>query len=491
MAACGEQPEEPEEQEEPEEEEADDDAESDLESTNGDDDRDFDDGDDTAQKSLSGLMVASGTKLRCNWVDPSKEEQLMQSWKRVKVDPVELEDSEKGALAKLLAASKTCERLQLRGPIHPDLAVREKWPEVPQRHVTILRAVSESLMSRLVVLRVDNFPGSGDPVFGTKHELRRSFRAPDLFGKLADAFQGGSPSLKKLTLQGGFHSASSVCRFLQVVKPELESFRCRECLFHGRNFEMLVRALSGSSQKTLVEFETDAAIGGQDPFGLLADSFPNLKMLRVKYMFGKTGPLEALKRLKLRKKQCVLPRESHRLKGRPAVDEETGIVYWFITSEHHDDGYRGEGLWWDQLENTCECMEEWGVGKGVTKEQCLAFMDDCGIGLDDELDDEECGLDDGGCAVDSETDEDTIAVQLEINDTTGSEGALEIKARTMDGREFAQTTLDAKKTLVRTLIDDLAAKYPCSPLALRLVLPGGACIDVLETGNQVLAAVLV
>ncbi|CAE7237493.1 EHMT1 [Symbiodinium sp. CCMP2592] len=146
-------------------------------------------------------------------------------------------------------------------------------------------------------------------------------------------------------------------------------------------------------------------------------------------------------------------------------------------------------LWWDQLDNTCECMEEWGVGKGVTKEQCLAFMDDCGIGLHDELDDEECGLDEGGCAVDSETDEDTIVVQLEISDTVGSEGALAIKARTMDGREFAQTTLDAKKTLVRTLIDDLAAKYPCSPLALRLVLPGGGCIDVLETANQVLAAV--
>ena len=45
-------------------------------------------------------------------------------------------------------------------------------------------------------------------MFGTKHELRRSFRAPDLFGKLADAFQGASgartPYLKKLTLQGGF-----------------------------------------------------------------------------------------------------------------------------------------------------------------------------------------------------------------------------------------------------------------------------------------------
>ena len=59
-------------------------------------------------------------------------------------------------------------------------------------------------MNRLVVLRVDNFPGSGDPVFGTKHELRRSFRAPDLFARLTSSFRGspGTPCLKKVTLQG-------------------------------------------------------------------------------------------------------------------------------------------------------------------------------------------------------------------------------------------------------------------------------------------------
>jgi len=458
-----------------------------------DDDRDFDDGDETAQKPLSGLMVAAGTKLRCNWVDPSNED-LWRLMPRKKVKS----EAEEGALAELLAASKACERLQLRGPRFPQHAIREKWPEVPLRHAAILSAVSESLMNRLVVLRIDNFPGSGDPVFGTKHELRRSFRAPDLFGKLADAFQGASgartPYLKKLTLQGGFHSASSFCNFLQVVKPQLESFRCRRCLFHGRNFEMLVKAVSSASRRSLVEFETDAAIGGQDPFGLLADSFPNLRMLRAKYIFGKTGPLEGLKRLtQLCRKQCVLPREDHRLNGRPAVDTEKGMVFWCITSQHHDDGYKGEGLTWDELENTMECMEEWAVGKGVTKEQCLAFMEDCGMELNDDLDDEDCGMekdDVGRRDVDSETDEDTIVVQLEI-DSAGSEGTMAIKARRMDGREFAELTLDAKKTQMRTFIDDLASKYPCSPLALRLVLPRGSCISVLETAHQTLAAALV
>ncbi|CAE7750305.1 unnamed protein product [Symbiodinium sp. CCMP2592] len=462
---------------------------------NGDDDRDFDDGSNTAQKDLQGLMVAAGTTVRCNWLEPSKKSQsepMESAAKKAKVDAAERE----AAFAQLLAAAKTCERFQVKGPAWVRSASR--YPEVPERHAAILRAVSESLMNRLVVLRVDNFPGSGDPVFGTKHELRRSFRAPDFFGKLTSGFKGtsgsGSPCLKKLTLQGGFHSASSLCNFLQVVKPQLESFRCRGCLFHGRNFEMLVKALS-ASRSSLLEFETDAAIGGEDPIGLLADSFPNLRILRVKYMFGKADQLQALSRLtQLRRKQCVLPKDDFRLSGRPAVDAERGIVYWCISSEHHDDDYRGEGLWWDELGNTMECMEQWAVGKGVTKEKCLDFMKDCGIELDDRLNDEECGMLEEGMnsEVDSEADQDTIAVQLEVDDSEmGSTGHLAIKARTMDGREFAQVTLDANKTLVRTLVDELASKYPCSPLAMRLVLPSGTCIDALETASKSLAAALV
>ena len=372
---------------------------------NGDDDRDFNDGSDTAQKDLQGLMLAAGTQVRCNWLDPSMEgepEPTESAAKKAKIDS----ESEQAAFAQLLAAAKTCERFQVKGP--PGGVAGSRSPEVPERHGAILRAVSESLMNRLVVLRVDNFPGSGDPVFGTRHELRRSFRAPDFFGKLTAGFKGTSGCLKKVTLQGGFHSASSVCNFLHVVKPQLESFRCRGCLFHGRNFEMLVKALSSASQRSLLEFETDAAIGGKDPVGLLADSFPNLRMLRVKYMFGEADHLQALSRLtQLRRKQCVLPKDDFKLCGRPAVDPEKGIVYWFITSEHHDDDYRGEGLWWDELDNTMECSEMWEVGKGVTKEKCLDFMKDCGIELDDNLTDEECGLQDNELQgdVDSEVDQ--------------------------------------------------------------------------------------
>eukprot|EP00439_Symbiodinium_sp_Y106_P047989 s2551_g6.t1 len=458
---------------------------------NGDDGRDFDDGSDTAQKDLQGLMVAAGTKVRCNWLDPSKESEPMElAVKKAKVDA---EESEQAVFAQLLAAAKTCERFQVKGPARVGIASR--YPEVPERHAAILRAVSESLMNRLVVLRVDNFPGSGDPVFGTKHELRRSFRAPDFFGKLTEGFKGTSGCLKKITLQGGFHSAASVCNFLQVVKPQLESFRCRGCLFHGRNFEMLVKALSSASRSSLLEFETDAAIGGKDPIGLLADSFPNLRMLRVKYMFGKADHLQALSRLtQLRREQCVLPKDDYRLFGCPAVDAKIGIVYWFITSEHHDDGYFGEGLWWDELKNTRLCMEQWAVGKGVTKEKCLDFMKDCGIELDDNIDDDDCHMlaDEKHSDVDSEVDQDTIAVQLEVDDSMGF-GNLAIKARTMDGRDFAQVALDANKTPVRTLVDELASKYPCSTLAMRLVLPTGTCIDPLETAmaSKSLAAALV
>ena len=72
--------------------------------------------------------------------------------------------------------------------------------------------------------------------------------------------------------------------------------------------------------------------------------------------------------------------------------------------------------------------------------------------LNDDLDDEDCGMekdDVGRRDVDSVTDEDTIVVQLEI-DSAGSEGTMAIKARRMDGREFAELTLDAKKTQMRT-----------------------------------------
>ena len=466
----------------------------DLESSDGDDDRDFDFGEHSAQKDLPGLLVAEGPLVRCNWMDPTcTSEEEEENRKKAKVDPASIEESERAALAQLHAAASTAERLQLMGPCYPEILVREKRSQPSAiREASITRAISDSLANRLTVLRVDNFPGSGDPIFGTRHELRRSLRAPDLFGKLTAAFRSGSCSLKRLTLQKGFHSAESLAKFLRVAKPSLESFRCRACLFHGRNFEMLVKALSTCSTE-LLEFETDAAIGGNDPFGLLADSFPNLRMLRVKYMFGQTDRSEGLRRLaQLKKRWCKLPREDHKLSGHPAVDVNNGIVYWGISSAYHDDGYRGEGLWWDELENTCECMEVWHVGKGVTKEHCLEFMEECGIDLDDGLNDEECGMldeDDLESAVDSEGEQDTIVMQLELGDTSDT-STMVISATTMDGRKFAEVTLDPEKTLVRTLVEELSVKYPCSPLAVRLVIQNGPYVDAVEKGGCALASVL-
>ena len=81
--------------------------------TNGDDARDFDDGGDTAQKDLHGWMVATGTKVRCNWVDPSKEGSLVV-WH-------------------FEAASKACERLQARGPRHPEISAGRDGPKLQSR----------------------------------------------------------------------------------------------------------------------------------------------------------------------------------------------------------------------------------------------------------------------------------------------------------------------------------------------------------------------
>ena len=79
-------------------------------------------------------------------------------------------------------------------------------------------------------------------------------------------------------------------------------------------------------------------------------------------------------------------------------------------------------------------------------------------------------------------------VQLEVDDSTSSTVA--IRARTMDGRQFAQVTVDTGTTLMRTLLEELASKYPCSPLSMRLVLPNGSCTDALASSTQPLGAIL-
>lgn len=499
------------EDEEHDEEEENDENEG--ESTDGDDDRDFDFDNELdqkkacdrfdwrrappAQRDIPGNLATHGAAVRFAWSTNDEEEEgfgAPPKAKNAKAEPdAEPSPELQAEMERLRAAAAGAEALQVKGPRHFSGGKHQQDTE-PFRHQTVCRAIGDSLLARLAVLRIDDFPGSGDPVFGTKHEQRRSFRAPDLFGELSAALSGSrASSLRKLTLQRGFVSAESLQLFLRTARPPLESLRCRGCLFHGRNFEPLVRAISGSIADVakLEEFETDASIGGDDPFGLLADSFPNLKMLRAKRIFGRTDYKSALPRFtQLRRKLCKFPKPSHKLRGRPALDER-GNVYWGITSDYHDDGYRGQGLWWDELDNTCECMEEWHVGRGVTKEQCLEFMDECGIDLDDELDDEECGLmEDDNCGRDdSEEETETIAAQLAV-DMDPARGMVEVKASSLQGRLFAEVAMDPDKTPTRALFEQLAERYPCSPLALRLVLPSGRCLSAVETRSQVLSSVL-
>lgn len=458
-----------------------------------DDDRAFDFDDHTAQKDVPGVLVAGKGVVRCNWSDAVDNDGHPAS-KKAKVD-----SDEEAAFTELQDGASTTERFQLKGP---SCRFTERFQlEGPScrygecragdlRHSLIAKAIRTSLVNRLTVLRIDNFPGAGDPVFGTRHELRRRFRAPDLFAGLTGAFAGGARcGLKQLTLQGGFMSAESLMSFLQVAKPPLESFRCRRCLFHGRNFEAIVSSLRSSIEDAgdLHEFETDACIGGLDPFGLIAASFPNLRVLRARRIFGKTDRRAAIQALpQLQIKKCRFPKDSHKLRGRPAVGKK-GLVYWFITSDYHDDGYRGQGLWWDGLDNTCECMEEWSVGRGVTKQQCLEFMEECGIDLDEDLDDEDCGMMSDSGEV-PEDEEDTIVAQLDVNALSSEE--VVIKAATMQGRIFAEVSLDPNKTLISTLFQELAPKYPCSCEALRLVLPDSSSVDVLVQGSKTLASIL-
>merc|ERR1712032_234685 len=124
-------------------------------------------------------------------------------------------------------------------------------------------------------------------------------------------------------------------------------------------------------------------MGGSDPFGVLADAFPKLQMLRVKRMYGEVSRGEALKRMKhLCPELCKLANADRKLFGNFAISQN-GVVSWFLTSRPDDGGwYRGQGLWWDELQNTSECAEVWKVGRGVTEEMVLEFMKECGIRRD-------------------------------------------------------------------------------------------------------------
>merc|ERR1740123_1272193 len=345
-----------------------------------------------------------------------------------------------------------------------------------QRHRVMMDAIATATASKLIVLRLDDFPGRGDPIFGTRREICMSARAAghDLFGRLAMAFKSsGICALKRLTLEKGFVSAESLIHFLGTTKPALESFRARECLFHGRNYKSLVAALQKSSPG-LVEFETDACIGGSDPFGVLADAFPKLKMLRVKRMYGEVPRGEALKRMEhLCPELCKLANADQKVFGNFAISDN-GVVSWFLTSSHHHDGYRGQGLWWDELQNESECAEVWKVGRGVTEEMVLEFMKECGIRRDKSIDMRDWMLD---ACIEEEEECDTIAINVCVV-KSGHGVKHSITATNLAGEKLAELSgLELATATIGQLLDEIVEKFKYNPLSVQLVFPNGSSVQ--------------
>eukprot|EP00928_Gymnodinium_smaydae_P028626 TRINITY_DN21788_c0_g1_i1.p1 TRINITY_DN21788_c0_g1~~TRINITY_DN21788_c0_g1_i1.p1 ORF type:complete len:586 (+),score=85.77 TRINITY_DN21788_c0_g1_i1:54-1760(+) len=378
----------------------------------------------------------------------------------------------------LQASASTLERLCLVCNGGTAAMLSSCVPSIPE-------SVAVAMTHNLQILRIDAFPGCGDPVFGTHLEAKRCQKAEpyDLFAHLASAFRGGKQcKLRKLTLQYGYHSASSLIDFLFAARPPLESFRCRETLFHGRNFAPIVLAMKKAlpHPEKLVEFETDAYIAAEDPFGMLADAFPGLRFLRVARLYSKAPRVVALKRFKhLNMCKCKFSKDNRKLRGNFAI--KGSYVHWFITSDHHDDGYRGQGLWWDNLENTCECMESWAVGQGVNREMVLDFMAECGIDLDESLDEDDCGASDTDFDADDSGEVPSIVVQLTKTDAGG--GDFVVKVTNVGGEEVASEKLQSDTSL-RTLLETIASRCKCGILSLQPIFPDGTTVNPAKDGGK-------
>jgi len=241
----------------------------------------------------------------------------------------------------------------------------------------------------LQVLTLEGSLGAcADPIFGTPYELQRQAleAGKDVFAALAAAFEPspGGCRLRRLKVSRGSFSAASFERFVRAARPPLEALEFESALLHGRSYPGIVAALCDAHPcpDRLVEFATNEHIGGEDPIALLARAFPGLRALKVKRLFGSGPPRgpEAFRQLfpRLQASRCCLPRAMVKLRGGFKIDNDGG-VQWFVTSDRHDDGYRGQGLSWSELDNTCECMFCWKVGHGVARQQVLDFMRECGI----------------------------------------------------------------------------------------------------------------
>jgi hypothetical protein len=386
----------------------------------------------------------------------------------------------------LRANAGTLQRLCLRFS-----CPKHKLIDPPASLTNLFDGIATALAQNLEILRIDNFPGCGDPVFGTNLEFKRreQAEASDIFARLAKNCQGRAPKLRKLTLQHGHHSATSFSYFLAATTPPLEAFRCRGTLFHGRNFGSIVASMARSlpHPEKLVEFETDAYIAQPDPFRQLADAFPNIQLLRAVRTYSRATRDAALAKLRhMNWRKCKLAKANRKLRGNFVI--KGSDVNWFITSDHHDDNYRGEGLWWDRLDNTCECMETWRVGLGVTRDMVQSFMAECGIDVDDALDEDECGADDDSDIDGMDLELPTVVIQLAADHSP--DGPLVLRATNLAGDVIASARMTEDTPLVQWL-EHVASQLKCGLLCLKPTLADGTTLDPAKDGCKSLATLFV
>lgn len=124
-----------------------------------------------------------------------------------------------------------------------------------------------------------------------------------------------------------------------------------------------------------MHLETDEYLWGPDPLGLLAATFPHLQVLKAPRMYSSKS-LQLGRFPNLRTRKCRLPRDG---RGQPFASFEillSGRVSLFISV---DEDFRGQGISWAELECLDECLFSWNVGRGVSREQIVAFMKECGV----------------------------------------------------------------------------------------------------------------
>jgi len=170
-------------------------------------------------------------------------------------------------------------------------------------------------------------------------------------------------------------------RFLIAARPPLEAMIDVYALVNGRTFPRVVAALRDAHPcpDKFLELETQEYIGGPDPLGLLAAAFPRLEVLIAPRMYGSQS-LRPERLSSLRQDVCIFPTDRHeQLYGSFRICEAFGEIMLSITSDHHGGFYSADGVSWAGMEHLCGQTFLWDVGRGVTHEQVLEFLYECGI----------------------------------------------------------------------------------------------------------------